>query len=103
MDLFILNTDQVMKTLLLLTSTPKAGRLSFERFCACKIPLQGGSVAELMIRQPRVRWVNANVAIFSCSRAFGDGPRHFEPWSIDEDIPSPNFHRNRKAFESRHI
>ncbi|GFT70234.1 hypothetical protein TNCV_3456831 [Trichonephila clavipes] len=25
------------------------------------------------------------------SRAFGDGPRHFEQWSSDEDDPSPNY------------
>ncbi|GFU65730.1 hypothetical protein TNCV_5058641 [Trichonephila clavipes] len=30
---------------------------------------------------------------FYCSRTFGDGPRHFEPWSSDEaGTPSPNFH-----------
>ncbi|GFU56810.1 hypothetical protein TNCV_2539801 [Trichonephila clavipes] len=29
--------------------------------------------------------VNINVALFSYTRAFGDGPRHFEPWSSDED------------------
>ncbi|GFW19642.1 hypothetical protein TNCV_1605331 [Trichonephila clavipes] len=33
----------------------------------------------------------------SYTRAFGDGPRHFEPWSSDEDAtcaghPSPNIH-----------
>ncbi|GFV38438.1 hypothetical protein TNCV_4393191 [Trichonephila clavipes] len=32
----------------------------------------------------------------SCTRAFGDGPRNFEPWSSNEndnraDIPSTNF------------
>ncbi|GFX52210.1 hypothetical protein TNCV_4800671 [Trichonephila clavipes] len=28
-----------------------------------------------------VDWVNINVALFSYTRAFGDGPRNFEPWS----------------------
>ncbi|GFX03057.1 hypothetical protein TNCV_4288401 [Trichonephila clavipes] len=40
--------------------------------------------------------VNINVAIFSYSRAFGDGPSNFEQWSNDETpelaTPSPNFH-----------
>ncbi|GFT57241.1 uncharacterized protein TNCV_1692441 [Trichonephila clavipes] len=29
--------------------------------------------------------VNIKVALFSCTRAFADGPRHFETWSSDED------------------
>ncbi|GFW37962.1 hypothetical protein TNCV_4631631 [Trichonephila clavipes] len=29
--------------------------------------------------------VNINVALFSYTRAFGDGPRHLEPWSSDVD------------------
>ncbi|GFV22974.1 hypothetical protein TNCV_1534091 [Trichonephila clavipes] len=29
--------------------------------------------------------LNINVALFSCTRAFGDGPRNFEPWSSDVD------------------
>ncbi|GFX43760.1 hypothetical protein TNCV_4110391 [Trichonephila clavipes] len=29
--------------------------------------------------------VNINVTLFRYTRAFGDGPRHFEPWSSDED------------------
>ncbi|GFW74256.1 hypothetical protein TNCV_2524601 [Trichonephila clavipes] len=29
--------------------------------------------------------VNINVALFSYTRAFGDGPRNFEPWSSDVD------------------
>ncbi|GFU66682.1 hypothetical protein TNCV_3111661 [Trichonephila clavipes] len=29
--------------------------------------------------------VNINVALFSYSRTFGNGPRNFEPWSSDED------------------
>ncbi|GFV47390.1 hypothetical protein TNCV_4830461 [Trichonephila clavipes] len=28
---------------------------------------------------------NINVALFSNTRAFGDGPRNFEPWSSDVD------------------
>ncbi|GFS49185.1 hypothetical protein TNCV_2410321 [Trichonephila clavipes] len=28
----------------------------------------------------------------SYSRAFGDGRRNFDPWAIDDDTPSPNFH-----------
>ncbi|GFV83612.1 hypothetical protein TNCV_3611881 [Trichonephila clavipes] len=39
----------------------------------------------------------SEVALFSYSRGFGDGPRNFEPWSSDEDdtrtdTASPNFH-----------
>ncbi|GFW78313.1 hypothetical protein TNCV_4123821 [Trichonephila clavipes] len=26
-----------------------------------------------------------SVTLFSCTRAFGDGPRNFEPWSSDQD------------------
>ncbi|GFY34597.1 hypothetical protein TNCV_1372881 [Trichonephila clavipes] len=29
--------------------------------------------------------LNINVALFSYTRAFGDGPRYFEPWSSDVD------------------
>ncbi|GFV80742.1 hypothetical protein TNCV_4619031 [Trichonephila clavipes] len=29
--------------------------------------------------------LNINVALFSYTRAFGDGPRNFEPWSSDVD------------------
>ncbi|GFW14140.1 hypothetical protein TNCV_3547291 [Trichonephila clavipes] len=29
--------------------------------------------------------VNINVKLFSYTRAFGDGPRNFEPWSSDDD------------------
>ncbi|GFW77533.1 hypothetical protein TNCV_2499251 [Trichonephila clavipes] len=28
---------------------------------------------------------NINVALFNYTRAFGDGPHHFEPWSSDVD------------------
>ncbi|GFW90012.1 hypothetical protein TNCV_2172071 [Trichonephila clavipes] len=39
---------------------------------------------------------NINVALFSYTKAFGDGPLHFEPRSSDEDNtragnPSPNY------------
>ncbi|GFU20765.1 hypothetical protein TNCV_3651501 [Trichonephila clavipes] len=30
-----------------------------------------------------IRQANINVALFSYTRAFGDGPRNFEPWSSD--------------------
>ncbi|GFV66570.1 hypothetical protein TNCV_3894611 [Trichonephila clavipes] len=38
-----------------------------------------------------------NVALFSYTWAFGDGPRNFEPWSSDVDdtrdgTPSPTYH-----------
>ncbi|GFX67705.1 hypothetical protein TNCV_3934461 [Trichonephila clavipes] len=33
----------------------------------------------------RVDLLNINVALFSYTRAFGDGPRNFEPWSSDVD------------------
>ncbi|GFW57168.1 uncharacterized protein TNCV_540851 [Trichonephila clavipes] len=33
----------------------------------------------------RFELVNINVALFSYTRAFGDGPRNFEPWSSDVD------------------
>ncbi|GFU48897.1 hypothetical protein TNCV_3209011 [Trichonephila clavipes] len=41
--------------------------------------------------------VNYNELLFNFSRAFGDGPRNFEPWSSEKDlleleVPSPNFH-----------
>ncbi|GFW37908.1 uncharacterized protein TNCV_4631101 [Trichonephila clavipes] len=32
------------------------------------------------------------VLLDNYSRAFGDGPRHLEPWSRDEDDTSPNYH-----------
>ncbi|GFX91531.1 SCAN box domain-containing protein [Trichonephila clavipes] len=32
-----------------------------------------------------VDWLNINVALFSYTKAFGDGPRNFEPWSSDVD------------------
>ncbi|GFW34208.1 hypothetical protein TNCV_384241 [Trichonephila clavipes] len=40
--------------------------------------------------------MNINVTLYSYSRAFGDGPRNFEPWSSDEedtwaDTPSPKY------------
>ncbi|GFX33098.1 hypothetical protein TNCV_5042661 [Trichonephila clavipes] len=34
---------------------------------------------------PSQRVSEFNVALFSYSRAFGDGPRSFELWSSDED------------------
>ncbi|GFX24879.1 hypothetical protein TNCV_3451511 [Trichonephila clavipes] len=50
--------------------------------------------------------MNINIAPFSYSRVFGDGPRNFEPWTSQEDdtrdgIPSPNYHStsNGKTFE----
>ncbi|GFT31446.1 hypothetical protein TNCV_608661 [Trichonephila clavipes] len=30
-------------------------------------------------------FMSINVALFSYTRALGDGPRHFEPWSRDKD------------------
>ncbi|GFY19160.1 hypothetical protein TNCV_4225241 [Trichonephila clavipes] len=37
--------------------------------------------------------MNINVALFSHTRAFGDGPRNFESWSSDVDgTPSPYYH-----------
>ncbi|GFW82354.1 hypothetical protein TNCV_3818351 [Trichonephila clavipes] len=48
--------------------------------------------------------LNINVALFSYTRAFGDRPRNFEPWSSDEDdtragTPSPNYHTNGRRFQ----
>ncbi|GFX12900.1 hypothetical protein TNCV_3658961 [Trichonephila clavipes] len=44
------------------------------------------------------------------SRAFGDGPRHFEPWACDEDgtcagthLSKLPHHTNGKTFEPRQI
>ncbi|GFW36104.1 hypothetical protein TNCV_4929671 [Trichonephila clavipes] len=40
------------------------------------------------------------------TRAFGDGPRNFEPWSSDDDDTSagtPPHHTNGRSFESRYI
>ncbi|GFV92169.1 hypothetical protein TNCV_1896051 [Trichonephila clavipes] len=35
-----------------------------------------------------------------CTRAIGNGPRHFESWSSDEDdTPSPYYHTNGRIFE----
>ncbi|GFW53798.1 hypothetical protein TNCV_3938921 [Trichonephila clavipes] len=47
--------------------------------------------------------VSINVALYNYTKAFGDGPRHFEPWSSDEDdtlaaTPSPNYHTNERTF-----
>ncbi|GFU37286.1 hypothetical protein TNCV_4272811 [Trichonephila clavipes] len=41
----------------------------------------------------------------SYTRAIGDVPRHFEPWSRDEDDTSPNYHTTPMGgrFSSRHI
>ncbi|GFW57964.1 hypothetical protein TNCV_1419111 [Trichonephila clavipes] len=38
--------------------------------------------------------VNINVALFSYTRAFGDGPRNFEPWPSDTcaGTPCPNYY-----------
>ncbi|GFV42113.1 hypothetical protein TNCV_3544401 [Trichonephila clavipes] len=52
-----------------------------------------------------------NVALFSYMRAFGDGPRNFEPWSSDVDDtceltpPSTNYRTTptRGRFSSRQI
>ncbi|GFU32105.1 hypothetical protein TNCV_3833461 [Trichonephila clavipes] len=33
----------------------------------------------------RIDSLNINVALFSYTRAFGDGPRSFEPWSSGVD------------------
>ncbi|GFV36080.1 hypothetical protein TNCV_345961 [Trichonephila clavipes] len=41
--------------------------------------------SKLQATPAMVGWLNINVALFSCTRAFGDGPRNFEPWSSDED------------------
>ncbi|GFW01466.1 hypothetical protein TNCV_5031161 [Trichonephila clavipes] len=40
---------------------------------------------------------NTLKSMLSYTRAFGDGPRNFEPWSSDVDdtlagTPSPNYH-----------
>ncbi|GFU79035.1 hypothetical protein TNCV_548481 [Trichonephila clavipes] len=45
-----------------------------------------------------------NVALYSYTRAFGNGPHKFKPWSSDEDdnsagIPSPNYNTNGRTFE----
>ncbi|GFV10768.1 hypothetical protein TNCV_1756061 [Trichonephila clavipes] len=32
-----------------------------------------------------IQLIDINVALFSCTRAFGDGPRNLEPWSSDVD------------------
>ncbi|GFW14059.1 hypothetical protein TNCV_3546481 [Trichonephila clavipes] len=49
-------------------------------------------------------------SIPSYTRAFGDGPRNFEPWSSDVDdtlavTPSPNYHTTPTGgrFSSRQI
>ncbi|GFX50753.1 hypothetical protein TNCV_2723371 [Trichonephila clavipes] len=34
---------------------------------------------------PVINRLNINVALFSYTRAFGDGPHNFEPWSSDVD------------------
>ncbi|GFV07030.1 hypothetical protein TNCV_2664091 [Trichonephila clavipes] len=50
--------------------------------------------------------VNINVALFSYTRAFSDGPCNFEPWSSDELAPpSPNCHTTPTGgrFSSRQI
>ncbi|GFX56623.1 hypothetical protein TNCV_3954501 [Trichonephila clavipes] len=50
------------------------------------------------------------VALFSYTRAFGDGPRNFEPWSSEVDdtwagTPTPNYHTTSTGgrFSSRQI
>ncbi|GFX56226.1 hypothetical protein TNCV_1631551 [Trichonephila clavipes] len=41
-----------------------------------------------------------NVALFSYTRAFGDGQRNFEPWSAPELAPPPpNYHTNGRKFQ----
>ncbi|GFY10192.1 hypothetical protein TNCV_2628711 [Trichonephila clavipes] len=63
------------------------------------------SQANLVIHRPTEGmkgWVNLPSPRYT--RAFGDGPSHFEPWSSDEDdssagTPSPNYHTNGTMFE----
>ncbi|GFV63681.1 hypothetical protein TNCV_1962271 [Trichonephila clavipes] len=44
-----------------------------------------------------------NVALLSYMRAFGNGPRDFEPWSSNRTLElapsSPNYHTNGRVFE----
>ncbi|GFY29859.1 hypothetical protein TNCV_4071721 [Trichonephila clavipes] len=46
-------------------------------------PLQTGQIQAC--HRLSKEWVNINVALFGYTRAFGDGPRHSEPWSSDEN------------------
>ncbi|GFV83760.1 DUF4817 domain-containing protein [Trichonephila clavipes] len=67
-----------------------------------------GRIGNVCLRHNPKWRVNINVALFNYARAFGDGPRHFEPWSSDKDdtragTPSPNYHTNGSTFEPRHI
>ncbi|GFW93748.1 hypothetical protein TNCV_4542751 [Trichonephila clavipes] len=53
--------------------------------------------------QEKVRY-KEKFAIQSYMRAFGDGPRNFEPWSSDVDdtsagTPSPNYHTNGRTSQ----
>ncbi|GFX33062.1 hypothetical protein TNCV_5042301 [Trichonephila clavipes] len=48
-------------------------------------------------------WEPYTSLFFPYTRAFGDGPRNFEPWSSDVDdpwtgTPSPNYHTNGWTF-----
>ncbi|GFS62519.1 hypothetical protein TNCV_1262981 [Trichonephila clavipes] len=46
-------------------------------------PLAG--VLQVLVVATPSEGVNINVALFSYTMAFGDGPCNFEPWSSDED------------------
>ncbi|GFX39610.1 hypothetical protein TNCV_2103541 [Trichonephila clavipes] len=50
-----------------------------------------------LLQNASCRLLSMEMGPLCCVRAFGDGPRNFEPWSSDEDdtrvgTPSPNYH-----------
>ncbi|GFW52998.1 hypothetical protein TNCV_2822991 [Trichonephila clavipes] len=78
----------------------------------CLLPCGGGHVEHILVPIPlnssdRMHEEKRERNRFqkSCTRAFGDGPRNFEPWSSDVDDtwagnPSPNYHNGLKMWNS---
>ncbi|GFW74050.1 uncharacterized protein TNCV_545741 [Trichonephila clavipes] len=97
-DHVILNHGQVTWTTPelappLLTTTPhqREDVSALDRFNVHRCPTRrvfSGTGLEPVTKQATVRYLyhSATAApLFSCTRAFGDGPRNFEPWSSDVD------------------
>ncbi|GFU20698.1 hypothetical protein TNCV_3176361 [Trichonephila clavipes] len=65
---------------------------------------------ELYPTSNKIDWLNINVTLFSCTRAFDDGPRNLNhgqvTWMTPELAPfSPNYHTTPtgKRFNSQQI
>ncbi|GFW96635.1 uncharacterized protein TNCV_2846921 [Trichonephila clavipes] len=92
----------------------KVGSLILEgttqRFVVSKLGMSSRTDFVVVVVVCMINSLNINVTLFSYSRAFGDGPRNFEPWSRDVDdtsagTSSPNSHTISTGgrFSSRQI